>query len=89
VTPRDITDADVEYYARLNPRMMVFAADNETVSPVQALRTKDEADGFPVAIRVAWTLTEIDLMHLAKGGTLWLTCMGSLPAHHLHVQAPA
>jgi predicted phage-related endonuclease len=25
--------------------------------------TPDEADGFPVAIRVAWTLTEIDLMH--------------------------
>jgi hypothetical protein len=39
-------------------------------------------------IRVAWELDEIDLAHLARGGTLWLTTWGGLPVHKLEVQSP-
>lgn len=35
---------------------------------------------------VAYKLDEIELAHLAQGGTLWLTTWGGLPIHHLEVQ---
>lgn len=45
------------------------------------------ADGRTV-IRVAWKPDEIDLAHLARGGTIWLSCWGGLPPHMLEVQEP-
>lgn len=39
-------------------------------------------------VRVAWKPNEIDLAHLARGGTIWLSCYGGLPPHSLEVQAP-
>jgi hypothetical protein len=39
-------------------------------------------------VRVAWKPSEIDLAHLAQGGTIWLSCWGGLPPHMLEVQAP-
>jgi hypothetical protein len=38
-----------------------------------------------LVIRVAWQLDEIELAHLAKGGTLWLSTWGGLPIHLLEV----
>lgn len=39
-------------------------------------------------VRVAWTPDEIELTHLARGGTIWLSTWGGLPVHSLQVQAP-
>lgn len=86
--PRDITPTDLAYYRELNPTVVVYAADNETVYPVRAIVTKDHDDGFNIAVRVPWTLDEIELANLAQGGTLWLTCFTGLPPHSLHVQPP-
>ena len=36
-------------------------------------------------IAVPWVLDEIELVRLAKGGTLWLITRGSLPVHGFHV----
>lgn len=36
-------------------------------------------------IHVAWQLDEIEVAHLANGGTLWLTTYGGLPIHRLEV----
>lgn len=41
----------------------------------------------PVA-HVAYKLDEIELAHLAQGGTLWLTTWGGLPIHLLEVAPP-
>lgn len=40
-------------------------------------------------VRTAYKLDEIELAHLARGGTLWLSCWGGLPVHMLEVQPPA
>lgn len=37
-------------------------------------------------VRVAWKPDEIDLAHLATGGTIWLSAWGGLPPHMLEVQ---
>lgn len=34
---------------------------------------------------VAMQLDEIEVAHLAQGGTLWMTTWGGLPIHHLEV----
>jgi hypothetical protein len=86
--PRPITDADEYYYGAMNPYRMTITGPGETemdITPCPALVTDDEAG---IAIRVAWELDEIELAHLAQGGTLWLTSWGGLPVHELHVQPP-
>jgi hypothetical protein len=37
-------------------------------------------------VHVAWQPDEIDLVRLAHGGTIWLTCIGGLPPHLLEVR---
>lgn len=39
-------------------------------------------------VRTAWKPDEIELAHLARGGTIWLSTWGGLPPHMLEVQAP-
>lgn len=39
-------------------------------------------------VRVAWRPDEIELAHLARGGTIWLSTWGGLPPHMLEVQEP-
>lgn len=41
-----------------------------------------------LVVRVPWVLFEIDLAHLAQGGTLWLSTWGGLPPHSIEVQEP-
>ena len=90
--PRPIKDADLAYWADFNPRPTTFAADDPTFEPCPALITT-EPDNHGVVggvvVRVPWQLTEIELVHLAKGGTLWLSTWGGLPPHALEVSAPA
>lgn len=89
--PREITQADFDLFAEngLNPRRVTFAADDPTFSPCSALVT-DDSNGSPVGngnvVRVPWQLDEIELVDLAKGGTLWLSTWGGLPPHALFVQ---
>lgn len=79
------------YWSDYSPRPVVYAADDPTFAPCPALITT-VADPHGVVgdtvVRIAWTLDEIELANLAKGGTLWLSTWGGLPPHMLEVQAP-
>lgn len=90
--PRPLTDADMAYWADYNPQPRTFTAPGEVeagVEPCQALVTDDLLDGqFGQVVRVPWTLNEIELAHLARTGTLWLSTWGGLPMHMLEVQEP-
>lgn len=92
MTPREITQADLDYWADQSPRIVVFAADDPDTSPCPAVVTETN-DPYGVVgqtvVRVPWALNEIEMMHLVKGGTLWLSTWGGLPPHMIEVQAPA
>lgn len=84
--PRPITHADMAYWADLNPRPSLFTAPGEVeagVEPCPGIIT--DGDQFGQVVRVAWVLDEIELAHLAQGGTLWLSTWGGLPMHMLEV----
>lgn len=91
MSPRDIIDADLAYWADYSPTVVTYAADDPETAPCPAVVT-DVPDPYGVigrrVVRVPWTLSEIELAHLAKGGTLWLSTWGGLPPHMLEVQAP-
>lgn len=87
--PREITDDDLAYWAPLNPQPATFSGPGEVeadVQPCPGLIT--DGDEFGRVVRVPWTLDEIELAHLARGGTLWLSTWGGLPIHMLEVQEP-
>ena len=89
--PRDITDADMAYWKDLRPTRHVFTTPDEQlagVEPCEGVVTEDD-DGVPNVVRVPWVLDEIELVHLARGGTLWLSTWGGLPMHMIEVQPPA
>ncbi len=78
------------YWGDLNPRPATFTGPGEIeagVEPCPAIVT--DGDQFGPVVRVAWTLSEIELAHLARGGTLWLSTWGGLPMHMLEVQEPS
>jgi hypothetical protein len=54
---------------------------------VPALVTVDPDRGTHI-IRVPFELDEIEVAHLARGGTLWLSTWGGLPIHMMEVQEP-
>ena len=91
MNPREITDRDLRYWADYAPRSVTYAADDPETSPCPAIIT-DAPDLYGVVgrlvVRVPWTLDEIELAHLAKGGTLWLSTWGGLPPHMIEVAAP-
>lgn len=85
-TPRPIRPADLDHWGDRNPQPRTFTAPGEVeegIEPCAAL----VLDGEEVA--VPWELDEIEMMHLVRGGTLWLICRNWLPVHGLYVQAPA
>lgn len=87
--PRSISDADMAYWSEHNPRPAVFGAPAEIeagIVPCPAIVT--DGDQFGQVIRVPWALDEIEVAHLATGGTLWLSTWGALPVHGMEVQAP-
>lgn len=90
--PRAVTEADLARWADFQPHPVVYAADDPDTSPCPAIiTTVADPHGVvgPTVVRVAWQLDEVELMHLAKGGTLWLSTWGGLPPHQLEVQPPA
>lgn len=85
MTPRTIQRADMDLWADRTPQSTHFTAPGEVeegIEPCPGL----VLDGNEIA--VAWTLDEIELTHLARGGTLWLVCRGGLPVHCLLVSEP-
>jgi hypothetical protein len=90
--PRLIEPRDLAYWEDLNPEVTVFTGPGEVEAGVEPCATvvTDDCIGntFGRVVRVPWTLDEIELMHLAKGGTLWLSCWGGLPMHMLEVSEP-
>lgn len=89
--PRPINEGDFAAWADLNPRGASFTAPGEIdagIEPCPALITDDESGFAARVIRVPWVLDEIELVHLAKGGTLWLSTWNDLPVHSLCVEAP-
>lgn len=87
--PRLIEPRDLAYWSDLNPVVTMFSGPGEIeadIEPCPSVVT--DGDQFGPVVRVPWTLDEIELAHLAKGGTLWLSCWGALPIHMLEVQEP-
>lgn len=91
MNPRPINDRDLAYWADYWPRVITFAADDPTCAPCPAIVT-EVPDEYGIigrtVVRVPWSLSEIELTHLAKGGTLWLSTWGGLPPHMLEVSEP-
>jgi len=94
VRPVHATEAQRAYWADLEPSAPIVIsgpAEAPDVIPCPAIITRSNATGdsgdVPI-VRVAYELDEVELAHLAKGGTLWLSCWGGLPIHMLEV-APA
>lgn len=82
MTPRRTTQADLELWGDRYVGVGVYTAPGEAergIEPCEAVNL-DHAE-----IAVPWTLDEIELAHLARGGTLWLICEGFLPVHSLVV----
>jgi hypothetical protein len=89
MNPRPIHHSDMDTWAHRNQRPVTFSAPAEReagIPPCEALITA--ADQFGPVIRVPWTLDEIELNHLANGGTIWLSCWNHLPVHLLQVIPP-
>lgn len=49
----------------------------------------DDLGNRSVEYHIPLRLDEIELAHMAQGGTLWLTTYGVIPIHRVEVQAPA
>lgn len=82
----NITEAHVAYWQDQHPQItLMVSPPGENCSDCSAIVTRGE-DG--TVVRVAWKPDEIDLAHLARGGTIWLSCWGGLPPHMLEVQEP-
>jgi hypothetical protein len=88
--PREITEGDLAYWADYSPRVVRYAADDPTINPCPAIITtvNDTDVGGGIVARVAIQLDEIELVHLAKGGTLWLSTLGGLPPFQIEVSEP-
>jgi len=91
---REFTEAHLAYWANYDTQIATFTAPNEQtvgIEPALGIITQptDALDLGVVCIRVAWKPSEIDVAHLARGGTIWLSTWNYLPVHQLEVQPPA
>lgn len=87
--PRETTDADLGYWADYDPKPTVIGGppSEPDCIPCPALITHDPERNGQMIVRVPFELDEIELAHLAQGGTLWLSTWGGLPIHMIEVQA--
>lgn len=84
--PRLATPAEALYWARredMAQSVVVIGGPEEgsDVIPCPALISESRV------VHVAYQLDEIELAHLANGGTLWMSTWGGLPVHLLEVVA--
>ena len=90
---REFTREHLDYWSDFDAQVSTFTAPNEQavgIEPALGIVTQpqDALDLGVPCVRVAWKPNEIDLAHLARGGTVWLSCWGGLPPHMLEVQGP-
>lgn len=91
MTPADLTPEHIAYWDSsddvLGPATPVLftGPGDVTVADIETVVT-ETARGQ--VVRVPWKPDEIELAHLARGGTLWLSCWGGLAPHMLEVQEP-
>jgi hypothetical protein len=87
-----VTDLTPEHQAYWDHApITIFTAPEDPAGcvPCPGIVTRIIEDGRSFAVvRVAWKPDEIEIAHLAKGGTIWLSTWGGLPPHMLEVQAP-
>lgn len=87
----EMAQEHLDYWAEFPNQVATFTAPSDPPGcvPCRAVVTETEEDGrrFNV-VRVPWKPDEIELAHLAQGGTIWLSTWGGLPPHSLEVQAP-
>lgn len=89
--PREITEADLAYWYDRGDRdqhaVRIGGPPSEPdCIPCPGIAAAD-GDVRPV-IRLAVELNEIELAHLARGGTLWFSSYGALPVHQWEVVGP-
>lgn len=88
----EFTDEHLDYWSEGDDmRIVIFTAPGDPPGcvPCPGIATRVIEDGHEFhVVRVAWKPDEVDLAHLAHGGTIWLSTWGGLPAHRLEVQAP-
>lgn len=89
----ELTDDLLAYWRAFDYSLASFSAPVERelgIEPAFGLVTKPTPDmeGLGPCVRVAWRPDEIDLAHLAKGGVIWLSSWGGLPAHQIEVAPP-
>jgi hypothetical protein len=90
---RKFDQGHLDYWAEYESRSAIFTAPEELAAGIEPAigiitETRTPEDLGAPCVRVAWKPTEIDLAHLAQGGTIWLSTWGGLPPHMLEVQAP-
>ena len=90
---REFTEAHIAYWADFETKVATFTAPEEReqgIEPALGIITqpRDPQDLGVPCVRVAWKPNEIDLAHLAQGGTIWLSTWGGLPPHQIEVQPP-
>ena len=81
--PREITSADLALWADRDPSPARYTAPGEIEAGIEPCPALNLSGG---EIAVPWTLNEIELADLARGGQLWLVVAGGLPVHGLFVE---
>lgn len=83
-----ITQQHLDYWADYDPRPVTMNPPDGMDSCVAAPAVVRRSDDGDTVVSVPWQPNEIELAHLARGGTIWLTTWGGLPPHMLEVQEP-
>ncbi len=84
----DLNGDHLAYWAGYDAQPIIMKAPPHMGSCADCAAIVTMGDDGERVIRVAWKPNEIDLAHLARGGTVWLSCWGGLPPHMLEVQEP-
>lgn len=87
----ELSNEHIEYWSGFPIKLGVFTASDDppNCTPCNAIITLVNEDGRDLSVvRAPWKPNEVELVHLAKGGTIWLSTWGGLPAHMLEVQEP-
>jgi hypothetical protein len=90
---KEFTEEMLGYWREYEYTLATFSAPAERelgIEPALGIVTKalPGMEELGHVVRVAWRPSEIDVVHLAHGGILWLSSWGGLPAHQLEVAPP-
>lgn len=85
MNPVPATDEQAAYWCQRDmssQRSVVIGGPEEAPDVIPCPALVAEATNM---VHVAYQLDEIEVAHLARGGTLWLTTWGGLPVHLVEV----